>query len=246
MKRLIMMLLLVALAIPATAFAALRQLGPLATARLRRMTRPRPCRSSPTAPPTRPSACRTARRSTATASRSRPSTWRRDGVRGAVVENDGATMNVKNLKIDGGAPRSNNCGAVQRRRLHVRGRVDQGRHADQHRADAGRLSTTDARSSSTTRGSRPGSPSRSRATPSRTTTRTGSTCAATSTRTIIGNTVTGSASDLIARNGIVVRTVERDHRRTQVGGNMVSGNYVHCLAEVDACGILVIERPPST
>ena len=69
-------------------------------------------------------------------------------------------------------------------------------------------------------------------------------------RRCIRNTVTGSASDLVARNGIVVRTnvyvergatVDNDTATAEVWGNIVSGNS-YLPAKVDACGILVMGK----
>ena len=99
---------------------------------------------------------------------------------GAVVQNGGDTMNVKNLKIEGGVP--NNCvatfngvafmsagGSIKNVTLN---NIGQTTGCQSGRAIV--VWNTDA--------SRRGGQSRSRATPSGTTTRTGSTCAAPSTR----------------------------------------------------------------
>jgi hypothetical protein len=60
--------------------------------------------------------------------------------------------------------------------------------------------------------------------------------------TIVGNTVTGTASDLIARNGIVVYGVLTV---AQVSGNKVSGNDYTGPADTYATGLLVIDAQVS-
>ena len=129
---------------------------------------------------------------------------------GAVVQNDGAAMNVKNLKIEGGEP--NNCVAhLQRRRLHERGRLDQERHAQQHRADD-RLSvrTRDRRLEHRRHDAE------SVAIENNTVSnynKNGIDVRGNVNAKITGNTVTGSGpSRLIAQNGIVVLGAIRSRR----------------------------------
>ena len=156
---------------------------------------------------------------------------------GAVVQNDGTAMNVKNLKIEGGVP--NNCvgtfngvafmsagGSIKNVTLNNIGQTtgcQSGRAIVVWNTDAG------AR----------GSPSRSRTTSSRPTTRTGSTCAAPSTRRSSGTPSRAAGRPAyIAQNGIVVYGADTV---AQVGGNKVSGNYYTGPADTYATGILVID-----
>ena len=136
MKRLMMMLVLVALAIPATAFAA----GPgdgtctfTKNDKNKTMTLVADC-------------------TTATTIRV-PNGYTLDGnghkitaidraaaFVGAVVENEGATMNVKNLTVTVDSAALEQLRCRQRRRLHIRERLDQRRHTDPHLAEhPGRL-----------------------------------------------------------------------------------------------------------
>ena len=184
------------------------------TCRSRRMTRPRPCRSSPTAPPTRPSACRTATRSTARASRSRPSTGLRASFDGAVVQNDGTAMNVKNLKIERRRRRTTASPSSTASPSWTRaGRSRASRSTTSGRRPAVRPG---ARSSSTTIAvGDHSSPSRSRATPSRHYNKNGI--------DVRGNVDCDDPrehrhghgpSDYIAQNGIVVYGADSRSRRS--------------------------------
>ena len=155
---------------------------------------------------------------------------------GAVVQNDGTAMNVKNLKIEGGVP--NNCvatfngvafinagGSIKNVTLN---NIGQTTGCQSGRAISPRTPTR-----------RRGGQSRSRTTPSRPTTRTGSTCAAMSMRRS-----SGTPSRAKGRATSSPRTASSSTGPTtvaQVEGNKVSGNYYTGPASKVATGILAID-----
>ncbi len=238
MKRLIMMLLLVALAIPATAFAAAFGSSGHGTCtfttndKTKTMALVADCTTDTTIGV--PDGYTLDGKGLTITAVDGPTGTAFDG---AVVQNDGTAMNVKNLKIEGGVAEQLRR-RLQRRRLHGRERLDQGRHAQQHRADD-RLSVR-ARDPRRQRSRYDhGSPSRSRATSSRPTTRTGSTCAATSTRRS-----SGTPSRARAERPTSPRTASSSTgpiRSRRSGATRSAGTTYTGPADTDATGILVID-----
>ena len=220
MKRLIMMLLLVALAIPATAFASSAPDHGTCTfttnAKNKTMTLDADCTTDTTIG-VPDGYTLNGKGFTITAV---------DGpagaaFNGAVVQNDGAAMNVKNLKIDGASNAPNNCVAVFNgvAFMNASGSI---KGVTLNNIGLRPAVSPGARSSSTRSGRRPGGPSRSRATPSRHYNKNGIDVRGNVDATIVGNTVTGNGPiDHIAQNGIVV--FGADTRRAG-RGNTVSGN----------------------
>ena len=159
---------------------------------------------------------------------------------GAVVQNDGTAMNVKNLKIEGGVP--NNCvaafngvafmdagGSIKNVTLN---NIGQTTGCQSGRAIV--VWNTDGRR-----------PRRSVTIENNTVTaynKNGIDVRGNVNATIIGNTVTGNGPiDYIAQNGIVVYGTDTV---AQVGGNKVSGNF-YTPADTEATGILVIDATVS-
>ena len=131
---------------------------------------------------------------------------------------------------------------LQRRRLHERGRLDQERHAQQHRADDRLSVRARDRRLEHRRGSTRGGQSRSRTTSSRPTTRTGSTCAATSMRRS-----SGTPSRAKGRSTTSPRTASSSRGRHGRAGRGQHGQRerLHAPAGTDATGILVIDATVS-
>ena len=241
MKRLIMMLLLVALAIPATAFAA--PFGSSGHGTCAFTTNDKTKTMSLVADCTTDTTIGV------------PDGYTLDGkgftitavdgptgasFEGAVVQNDGTAMNVKNLKIEGGVP--NNCVAVFNgvAFMNASGSIKNvtlnniGQTTGCQSGRAILVGTPTRR--------RPGSPSRSRATPSGTTTRTGSTCAATSTRRSSG-TPSRARADRLHRPERHRRL--RDQHGRAGRGQQGQRERLHGPADTDATGILVIDAKVS-
>jgi len=170
---------------------------------------------------------------------------------GAVVQNDGATMYVKNIKINGGATTApENCDRVfngvafMAASGSIKGvtLTNIGRPADTG-CQLGRAILVDAFGSSIQRSvSIEGNVVSAY-------NKNGIDVRGNVDATILGNTVTGSSSSLVARNGIVVRTdvahFPNDVAVAQVGGNKVSGNYYTGPADTYATGLLVIDATVS-
>jgi hypothetical protein len=158
---------------------------------------------------------------------------------GAVVQNDGATMNVKNLTIDGASnPAAEDCnrvfhgvafmaasGSITGVTLTHIGLPATG-------CQIGRAILVDAIGSATRQSVKVEGNMVSNYN------KNGIDVRGNIDAKIVGNTVEGSLSDLIARNGIVVRT----GASAQVWSNTVSGNnHPAKLYGAEAYGILVID-----
>jgi hypothetical protein len=240
MKRLIMMLLLVALAIPATAFAGFGSSGHgtcvfTTNDKTKTVSLVADCTTDTTV--------------------GVQDGWTLDGkgftitavdgptgtsFEGAVVQNDGTAMNVKNLKIEGGVP--NNCVAT------FNGVAFMGAGGSIKNVtlnNIGRTTGCQSGRAIVVWNTEASAPPRSVAIENNTVTsynKNGIDVRGNVNATILGNTVTGTASDLIARNGIVVYGTQTV---AQVGGNKVTGNDYTGPADTYATGILVIDAKVS-
>jgi hypothetical protein len=158
---------------------------------------------------------------------------------GAVVENDGTAMNVKNLKIEGGVP--NNCVAVFNgvAFMHASGSIKNvtlNNIGQTTGCQSGRAILVNAIGDTT---------KRSVTIEGNTVwyyNKNGIDVRGNVNATIVGNTVTGKGPiDYIAQNGIVVLGIDTV---AQVSGNTVSGNS-YTPADTEATGILVIDATVS-
>jgi hypothetical protein len=165
---------------------------------------------------------------------------------GAVVQNEGTMMHVKNLKIDSqSAPAAENCGRVFNgvAFMAASGSIKSVTLTDiglpETGCQIGRAILVDAF----------GSPTQQSVTIEGNTVssynKNGIDVRGNVTAKIVGNTVTGTASDKIARNGIVVRTDQLafpgDVAFAQVWGNTVKENTYTGPADAVATGLLVID-----
>jgi hypothetical protein len=233
MKRLIMLLLLVALAIPATAFAVDSPGGGTCTFTTndatKTMTLDADCTTDTTIVV--------------------PDGYTLDGKGheitavgpsgvfvGAVVENGGTVMHVKNLEIDGTTTALNNCSAFNGVAFsYASGSIKNvtltgiGRHDG---CQSGRAILVDAIGSATRHSVKIEDNTVSSYN------KNGIDVRGNVDAKIVGNTVTGSGprADII-QNGIVVRT----GAFAQVWGNTVSGNS-YTLISNEACGLLVLDE----
>jgi hypothetical protein len=243
MKRLIMMLLLVALAIPATAFAGFGSSGHgtctfTTNDRNKTITLNADCTTDTTiGVPDGYTLNGDGHKITAVDGPS-------GAFNGAVVENDGTVMHVRNLTIDGASTAVEQCNRVFNgvAFMYASGSIKNVTLTDiglpETGCQIGRAILVHAI----------GSPNQQSVEISGNTVssynKNGIDVRGNVNATIIRNTVTGSASDRIARNGIVVRTDvvagPSDEAFAEVWGNIVSGNS-YLPAKVDACGILVID-----
>jgi hypothetical protein len=164
---------------------------------------------------------------------------------GAVVQNEGTLMHVKNLKIDGGdSAAAENCARVYN---GVAFMAASGSIKGVTLTDIG-LPETGCQIGRAILVHAFGSPTQQSVTIEGNTVssynKNGIDVRGNVTAKIVGNIVTGTASDKVARNGIVVRTdavnYPNDVASAQVWGNTVSGNW-YSPVDTEATGLLVID-----